>query len=182
MPHGLHFSASFGQLWWIGLWSLSSWPFGPDKTWLHQICIIFFWLGLDNVDHGQQLSALNALEKVTDLGAMVYSTVAVICKALHDDMLFLMLCDVLIPIPPFFLTIIVKNLQLSFSICGLPDHMVSTKKFLMDVKVHYLTILHTLLLLHVYICIHVCEDLGDKGTVDLECITFAIWINQSNVF
>ena len=45
----------------------------------------------------------------------------------------------------------------------------------MDIKVHSLTILHTLLLLHLYICICVSEDLQEtlihQGIIDFDCIT-----------
>ena len=43
---------------------------------------------MDNIDCILQLIALDALEKVAVLGAIVHSTIAIICKALHDGMLF----------------------------------------------------------------------------------------------
>ena len=39
-----------------------------------KICAILFWLGMDNIDCDLQLKALDALEKVADLGAFVDST------------------------------------------------------------------------------------------------------------
>ena len=93
-----------------------------------------FWLGLDNIDSSLQLSALDALEEVADFGSIVHSTIAIVCKALHDGKLFSVECHVLVPILPFPLIIIVRGLQLSFCFCGLPGHMVRAKKLLLDVK------------------------------------------------
>ena len=110
------------------------------------MCTILFWLGSDNIDCYLQLSSLDALEKVAYFGAIVHSTVTIICKAFNVGILFLVECA---------LTIIVRDLQLSFCFCGLPGHMVGAKKMLVDVEEHSLTIMHTLHLFHVDVCIHV---------------------------
>ena len=78
-----------------------------------------------------------------------------ICKALHDSILFLVECNILVSTPSFLLTIIVNALQLYFHFCDLPGHMVRAKKSLMDIKKHIWIILYTLSLFHMYISIHV---------------------------
>ena len=82
-----------------------------------------------------------------------------IFKALHHCVLFLLECNILVPIPLFILTIIMRISQLSFCFFDLPDHMVGAKIWLMDIDEHSLTILHTLLLFHVYMSSHVHENL-----------------------
>ena len=108
-----------------------------------------------------------------DLSAIVHFTVVIICKALHDVVLFFVECNTHVPFPSFLLTIIMRSLQLSFCIYGKPDHMVKAEILLVDVEAHCLTILQILPLFHVNICIHVCEDLGKylvhQGIVNLEC-------------
>ena len=41
----------------------------------------------DNIYRSLKLKAFDAMEKVVDLCAIVNSTIAIICKALHDEML-----------------------------------------------------------------------------------------------
>ena len=64
-----------------------------------KICDILFWLHSDSIDCCLQLSAFDSLEKVADFCATVYSTVAIISKALHYCMLFFVKCDILVPNP-----------------------------------------------------------------------------------
>ena len=108
-----------------------------------------------------------------ELSAIMHSTVAVIYQALHYNVLFLVECGILIPIPSFLLIIIVRVFQLPFHICGLPGHVISAKTLLMDIKEQSLTMLHTLLLCHINICVYVhgdlCENLIHQNFVDLEC-------------
>ena len=99
-----------------------------------KICAILLWLGLNNIDHCLQLSAFDASKEVSDFGVIDHSTVAIVCEAHHDGILFFVECDVLVPIPPFYLTVIVRGLQLSFCFCNVPDHVVGAKKLLVDVK------------------------------------------------
>ena len=49
----------------------------------------------DNIHHCLQLSASDSMEIVAVVYAIVYSTVAIICKVLHYSVLFLVECDVL---------------------------------------------------------------------------------------
>ena len=146
------------------------------------MCTILFWLGPNNIDHCLQLGALNALEEVMDFGAIVHSTVAITCKAPHDGVLFLVECNILIPIPPFHLTIKVRGLQLSFCIFGLPGHMIRAEELLVGIKEHSLAILCTLSLFHIDICIHVLEyfqeNLIHQGTVNVECITLVVKVDS----
>ena len=89
-------------------------------------------------------------------------------------MLLFMECNILVPIPCHSLTIIMEVLQLSFCFCCLPDHMVRTKKMLVDVKDYCGTVLCPISLFHVDISIHVCEHLREnlihQGIVNLERI------------
>ena len=106
---------------------------------------ILLLLGLDNMDCYLQLSALDVLEKVVDFAANVHATIAIICKALYDGMMFFVECNLLVPILCFPLTIIVEGLQLSFCFCSLPGNMIRAKKLLIDIKEHCSTILCTFL-------------------------------------
>ena len=101
-------------------------------------------------------------KKVADFCAIDHTTVAIICKALHDSMLFFVEGDILVPILHLSLTIIMGVLQLSFCICGLPGHMVRAKKTLVDIKEHSLTVLCSFSLLHIDKSIHVCDHLREN--------------------
>ena len=61
----------------------------------NKIHAILLWLGPDNIDHCLQLSALDSLEKVVDLDAIVHWTVTIMCNAFHYCVLFLVDCDIL---------------------------------------------------------------------------------------
>ena len=74
-------------------------------------------------------------------------------------MMFLVECDIFVPIPPFHLTIIVRCLQLSFCIYGMLGHMIRAEKKLVDVKEYSSTILCTLPLFYIAIFVSVCEHL-----------------------
>ena len=122
---------------------------------------ILLWLGPDNIHCCPQLITLDSLEKVVDFSAIVHSNVAMISKSLHYGVMFLVKCDILVPIPSFPLTSIIRDLQLSFCFCFfcLPGHMVRAKILIVDVEQDSLTILHTLSLFHIYICVCIHEDL-----------------------
>ena len=72
-----------------------------------KICSILLWLGMDKIDQCLQIKALDALEKVGDLGAIAHITIAIICNALHNGMLFFVEGNVLVPVSCISLTIIV---------------------------------------------------------------------------
>ena len=61
-----------------------------------KILPIFLLLGFDYIDCCLPVRALYSLEKVTDLGAIIYFSVAMILKALHICMLLLVECDILV--------------------------------------------------------------------------------------
>ena len=109
--------------------------------------------------HRIQLSTLHSLEKVADFSSIIKTTVTVVCNALHYCVLFLVECNIRVPISSFLCTIIMRVLQLSFCFCSLPGHIVRAKKLLLDVKEHSSIILHTLYLFYIYISVHVCENL-----------------------
>ena len=145
-----------------------------------KICAIHIWLGTDSIDCGLQLRAFDAFEEVADLGAIIHSTIAIICNVHHDGMLFFVEGNILVPIPCLSLTIKIKILQLFFCICGLPDHMDRAKKMLVDVKDHSSTILHASFLFQIDKCIHVREHhskhLIHHLVVNLECIGLVVTI------
>ena len=124
-----------------------------------QILAILLWSGPDNNGHCLLFSALNSLEKMLDLSAIVHPTVAIIYQTLHYHVLLIVQENVLVQVPSFFLIIRVRSLQLSFCCCSLPGHMLKAKKSLMDIKEHSLTLLCTLSLFYIYISIHGNEDL-----------------------
>ena len=109
--------------------------------------------------HCLQLSASSFLKKKADSSAIIDIIYAMIIKALLNHVLFLVECNILVPIPSLHLSIIVSVLQLLLSFCRQSGHMVMAKKSLMDVEVHSLTILGALPLFHMYICIHVNKNL-----------------------
>ena len=57
-------------------------------------------------------------------------------------MLFFVEGKVFVSFPCLPLTILVKVLQLFFYFCGLLGYMIGTKKTLVNIEVHCLTILH----------------------------------------
>ena len=76
--------------------------------------------------------------------ALFNTTVAMIYKALHYYLLFLVECNILVTIPSLLFTIMMRFLHFSFWFCGLSSHVVRAKKSHMDIEEHNWT-LHTFL-------------------------------------
>ena len=118
------------------------------------IVIIHIWLSFDNIYCSLQVSTLDSRPQ-----CLCPFTVGTIHMAVDKCVMFLLKCIIPVPIPCFLLTIIVRVLQLSFYIHGLPSHMVRAEKLLLYVEKYCSTIMNTLSLFHRNMCIHVREQL-----------------------
>ena len=72
---------------------------------------ILLWLGSNNIDCCLQLNALDFYEKIADFSAVINTIVAMILRALHYCLMFLIKCEILVPNTSFLLAIIVWDLQ-----------------------------------------------------------------------
>ena len=98
---------------------------------------LLLWVGPIIVDCCLQRSAFDSLEKVLDFSAIMKTTVPMIYKASHKCVLVFVECDIIVPILPFILTIIVWDLQISFCLCGRHGHVIRAEKSCMH-GIHFL--------------------------------------------